>query len=100
MTEQEINNAVDAHLDYVQECVVGSFNADEIMSALEAGFDVVATVGSKEMLASDLIMTTSIRGAAARFAADYHKETGISVVYIPCGLEGQLTWHVTNWTGE
>jgi hypothetical protein len=100
MTEQEVNAEVERYLDYVQGCVVDSFNCDEIMGALEAGFDVVATVGTKRMLASDPIMTCSIVGEAERFALDYHKRTGISVVFIPCGLQGNLTWHVTNWTGE
>lgn len=99
MTEQEINAAVEAHLDYVQDCVVGKFG-DDIMTALEDGFDVVATVGKTEMVASDLIMVCSIVGEAEHFAAEYHKRTGASVVFIPCGLQGQLTWHVTNWTGE
>ena len=97
MTEQETNAAVEAHLDYVQDCVVAEFNRDEIMPALESGFDVVATVGDTEMLASDMLMSCSVVGEAERFAADYHKRTGLSVVFIPCGLQGKLTWHVTNW---
>lgn len=95
--DETINAAVEKYLDYVQYCCVMSNSRDEIMGLLEAGFDVVATIDSEHMLASDPILSTSIRGIAAKFAKDYEADTGISVVYIPCGLQGDLTWHCTNW---
>lgn len=97
MTEQETNAAVERQLDYIQDCCVTVGAMDEIMSALEAGFDVVAFVHDGKMLASDPIMTCSIVGEAEAFAERYHYQTGRSVVFVPCGLQGTIRWLVTNW---
>tara|TARA_Y100000114_G_C11526990_1_gene216164 strand:+ start:26 stop:325 length:300 start_codon:yes stop_codon:yes gene_type:complete len=97
MTEQEINAKVEAQLDYIQDCCVTDSGRDEIMDALEAGFDVVATISSDSMLASDLLMSCSIKGVAEKFAADYERETGTPVVFLPCGLEGKIRWYASKW---
>lgn len=100
MTEQEINEAVSRHLDYIQDCCLTDMWADEIMTALEAGFDVVARIDSRGMLAADMLMSCCIRGGAERFANEYHKRTGANVVFLPCGLEGTITWLAANWKPE
>lgn len=97
MTEQEINAKVERQLDYIQDCCVTENGRDEIMGALEAGFDVVATIDSVTMLASDVLMTCSIKGEAERFAHEYEARTGNPVVFLPCGLEGKITWLASKW---
>ena len=57
MTEQEINSAVERQLDYIQDCCVAGMFADEIMTALEAGFDVVANVPDGKMLGTDMLLS-------------------------------------------
>lgn len=95
-SEIETNEAVERHLDYIQDCCVSRFGRDEIMDILEVGFDVVAMVDATQMLASDTLMACSVVGEAERFANEYHNRTGLSVVVLPCGLQGKITWLVSN----
>lgn len=58
----------EAHFDYIDGCVLDDFHNEENMQMLRNGFDIVCHVSRKQMLASDCIMATVIKGKAREFA--------------------------------
>lgn len=85
--------AQDKHFDYISDCVLDSFYADECMEQLQNGYDIVCRVNDK-MLALDHVVATSIVGMASTIAKQLHDETGKPFVVIPCDSNRSIEWRV------
>mgnify|MGYP006321301783 CR=1 FL=1 len=64
------------HFDYLAFACCSNFHRDDNMALIEQGFDIVCHIARKPdgellMLAGEMIMATSIKGAALAFARDY-----------------------------